>query len=300
MAAPTLDGRLICACSCTYVIAGNGTLDPDAAKPYYEGAGFLNPPVTFAGGPSLIDACLVGITADGVVVAFRGTLHFNIHDHASLLDWLTDFNADPLTVAGFPGQVHQGFKIALDQIWGPITAAVNALRVGPLAASQVLVTGHSKGGSLATLAAWLFKSASALPTTVVTFASPRTGDAAFRDAYNAQLQHTRYEYADDIVPHLPPSEDGLLSVLSSLPLIGSRFQGLDRFDYEHVGTLQFIDWTGGIDDDTPELRAQRNLQLALLIMRLKFSQIGADHAIDCGSGYMTEVCPTGVCENPLP
>jgi hypothetical protein len=123
---------------------------------------------------------------------------------------------------------------------------------------------------------------------------------AFRDAYNAQVDHTRYEYADDIVPHLPPSQEGFLNVLSSLPGIGSRFAGLERFDYEPVGLLRFIDWTGGYDEDTPMLAVERTVSLVRQIVLLHFTQIGADHAIVCGSGYMATVCPTGVCPQPLP
>jgi hypothetical protein len=68
--APTLDGRLICA----YQINHTGVLPPDPADTYYAGAGFLQAPKAFVA--DAIHACLVGRTADGVVLAFRGTLEF--------------------------------------------------------------------------------------------------------------------------------------------------------------------------------------------------------------------------------
>jgi hypothetical protein len=299
MTAPTLDGRLICACTCTYAVTAGGPLSLDEADIYAAGAGFVRPPTAFVAGREQINGCLVGALPDGVVLAFRGTLRFDPHSHPTLLDWLGDFNAEPTPRDGFPGQIHGGFLAALVSLWDAALAEVAAQRVGPAAAQPLLITGHSKGGALAALAAWLLR-AGGVPTKVVTFAAPKVGSRAFADAYNAVIDHTRYEYADDIVPHLPASNGGFLDVLSSLPAIGARFAGLPRFDYAPVGALRFIDWSGGFDDDTPALAVERTLSLVRLITRLRFPQIAADHAIACGSGYMSAVCPTGVCPPPLP
>jgi hypothetical protein len=298
MPAPNLDGRLICACTCTYSVS-DGTLGLDPTDTYYDGAGFLHSPTTLVGGDEQIDACLVGAIQDGILVAFRGTLPFDIHQHPTLLDWLTDFNAIPAAATGFPGEVHQGFLGALNAIWDRLTAEVNRQRVGQAATLPLLITGHSKGGAMAALAAWRFQSAG-IPTKVITFAAPKSGNRAFCDAYNDKIDHTRYEYADDIVPHLPPSQGGFLDTLASLPVIGKRFGGLQRYDYESVGTLRFIDWSGGYDDDTATLAVERVLSLVRLITRGRFAQIGSDHSIECGSGYMTAVCPAGVCPHSAP
>jgi hypothetical protein len=300
MAAPTLDGRLLCACNCTYAVAADGLLDLPADDTYYNGAGFLQPPATFVGGDAQIDACLVGAIPDGVVVAFRGTLPLDIHRYPTLLDWFNDFNANPAAVDGYPGFVHPGFAGALDAVWDRAVAEVQKQRVGAAAAVPLLVTGHSKGGAMAALAAWRFQTALNVPTKVVGFAAAKPGDAAFRDAYNQALDHTRYEDADDIVPHLPPSQNGFLKVLSSLPVVGDRFAGLARFDYQQVGVLRYIDASGDIEAETPTLAAERALSLIQLILWGRFSQIAADHAIGCGSGYMTAVCPAGVCPPLVP
>jgi hypothetical protein len=300
MTAPTLDGRLICACTCTYAVTVDGALDLDAADIYAAGAGFVRPPAAFVGGKELINGCLVGTLPDGVVVAFRGTLPFDVQSHPTLLDWLGDFNAQPVGLDGFPGQVHSGFLAALLTLWDRVAAEVAAQRVGPAAAQPLLVTGHSKGGAMATLAAWRLQTVAGIPTKVVTFAAPRAGNRAFRDAYNGVIDHTRYEYADDIVPHLPAAQGGFLDVLTALPVIGARFAGLERFDYEGVGALRFIDWSGSFDDDPSGLAVERALSLVRLITRLRFPQIASDHSIACGGGYMSAVCPTGVCPSPLP
>jgi hypothetical protein len=300
MAAPTLDGRLLCACDCTYAVTADGLLDLSPDDTYYAGAGFLQPPATFVGGDDLIDACLVGTTPDGVVIAFRGTLPFDIHSPPTLLDWLNDFNANPTAAAGFPGFVHPGFLGALDALWDRAVAEVQNRRAAVGAAGPLLVTGHSKGGAMAALAAWRFQTGLNVPVKVVSFAAAKPGDAPFRDAYNPVIDHTRYEDSDDIVPHLPPSQEGFLKVLSSLPVIGDRFAGLQRFDYEQVGVLRYIDAAGDIEDDSPTLAAERTLSLLPLILWGRFNQIAADHSIGCGSGYMTGVCPAGVCPPTLP
>jgi triacylglycerol lipase len=297
MPALTSEGRLLCACNCTYDIVADGTLALDATDSFHAGAGFLAPPATFVAGRDLIDACLVGTTPDGVVLAFRGTLPFDIHRYPTLLDWLNDFNANPAAIAGYPGTVHPGFSGAVAVLWDRALAEVKKQWVGPAGAAPILVTGHSKGGAMAALAAWRLVNELKVPTAVVTFAAPRTGSAPFRDAYSAAINHIRYESADDLVPLLPASAHGFVDVLSSLPVIGKRFAGLARYDYESVGNLRFIDWSGVIQEgDSPTLAVERTLSVVRLIVRGRFTQIAADHTIGEGSGYLNAVCPGGVGE----
>jgi hypothetical protein len=302
MVAPTLEGRLLCASGAAYAITGDEkTLAPDPQNVYIAGAGFVGPPTVLVGGPREIDACLVGPIPDGLVVAFRGTLPFDVHKIPTLLDWLGDFEADPIAAAGFPGFVHAGFFGALSVLSAGIADELKRQQAGAPAGRPVLVTGHSKGGAVAALAAWSLQAVAGIPVKVVTFAAAKPGDAAFRASYQAAgLDHTRYEYNNDIVPHLPPSEGGFLDVLSQLPGVGDRFEGLRRFDYQPVGTLRYIDHTGRIVPDDPFLRAERDLNLALEVIRGHLPQIAMDHAIGCGSGYMSAVAPTGVCPPALP
>jgi hypothetical protein len=208
---------------------------------------------------------------------------------------MNDFNAEPVNDPGMPGQVHQGFLTSLNSLWPAVRDEVTKQLPGVAPAGQLFITGHSKGGGIAPLAALRFRTEAAVTARVVTFAAPRAGNQAFVDAYNALFDHTRYEYADDMVPHLPPSAP-FLNVLSSLPLLGHHFAGLERFDYEPVGALDFINWSGHLVEDSPSLRVERFLALAKQIVLLHFLQIGLDHDIACGSGYMSAVCPTGVCD----
>jgi hypothetical protein len=104
IAAATLECRLLSASGCAYAIGDDGKFTPP--QPYYDAAGFQAAPTAIAGGPDNINACLVGASGDGVVVAFRGTLVPDIHDLPSLLHWMQDFDAVPISVTGMPGKVH--------------------------------------------------------------------------------------------------------------------------------------------------------------------------------------------------
>ena len=59
---------------------------------------------------------------------------------------------------------------------------------------------------------------------VVTFASARPGDPAFRTGYEAVFQQTRYENYDDIVPLMPPSLDFIQSLREQADSIFRRYR----------------------------------------------------------------------------
>src|SRR5262249_18688045 len=159
-----------------------------------------------------------------------------------------------------------------------------------------------KGGAMAALAAWSLKAlADTPPLKVVTFAAAKPGDADFRAAYlAAAIDHTRYEYNIDIVPHLPLSDGGFVDALTRLPLpqlpgFKDFVADLHRIDYQPVGLLQYIKSNGQIVDDSYVLRMERDGTLVLKIVELQWSQIATNHSIGCGSGYMSAIAPTGVC-----
>jgi hypothetical protein len=302
MPALTLDGRLLCASGAAYAITGNEeTLAPDPKNVYIAGAGFVRPPTVLVAGPEEIDACLVGEINDGFVIAFRGTLPFDLHSIPTLRDWLSDFEANPIAAPGFPGFVHAGFYGALAALSARIAEELNHQQSSAPSGRPVLITGHSKGGAVAAMAAWALHQLGFAPLKVVTFAAAKPGDVGFRTAYEAAgIDQKRYEYNNDIVPHMPLSDGGFVDVLSWFPGFSSSLSGLKRFDYQPVGTLQFIDHTGQIVGDNPFLRPKRDLTLALEIIGLRFPQIALDHAIGCGSGYMSAIAPTDVCPPSLP
>jgi hypothetical protein len=279
---------------------GEITLDPEAAKPYYDGAGFVQPPAAFLAGQDEINACLVGTTGDGVLVAFRGTLPLDgPFTVAKLLDWVNDLNAEPVVGGGLPGEVHEGFLGSLESLWMDVRDEVKKQQAQAGAAAPFFITGHSKGGGMAALAALRFRMQEGLTAKVVTFAAPKPGNKAFADAYNAVMDHTRYEFAEDVVPHLPPSAP-FLGVLATLSFLGRRLINLEQYDYERVGSLMYI--TRSLDivpDPDNSLLDERRRRILELILAGHLQQIADDHRSACGYGYISALCPSGVCPTPV-
>ncbi len=302
----TIDGRLLCACACAYGInAADGAYIPPASVG--EAAGYLQTPQAFSG--SHINAALVGPTSDGIVVAFRGTLSPIPLNNLGLRDWMVDFFEVPKSVpqgATFvPGQVHAGFYDATVAIIGDIAKAVRALN--PAGSLPVYVTGHSKGGAMASIGAYILQQGFGIKLQpVVTFASPRPGDSGFQAGEPALLQQTRYENYGDLVPLLPPSHtpvDLLTYILNRIPDVGSDiarvFSQAKDWDYKAVGKLLFIEDSNqhyAICEDeglAPQVLAVLE-EVGRDLLARNFSSIVDAHTLNSGYGYMSGVCPGGV------
>jgi hypothetical protein len=121
MAAPTVDGRMICASKWAYAVSESGVVG--AVEPYLSASGLEGGIVGFATGSSRIDAALVGMGPDGVVLAFRGTLPPASPDHKQTLkDWLNDLEVAPVSGDKLPGLVHHGFLgLHAKGVWGLTT-----------------------------------------------------------------------------------------------------------------------------------------------------------------------------------
>jgi phospholipase C len=278
--AATLEGRLLCASNCAYYAAMNGGMDPGVPALYLAGARFLQPPVTFVHGLDNINSCLVGTSQDGVVVAFRGTLPLAGHLQP-VFDWINNIDDILVESAGLPGKVHAGFALALGTLWDEILPVIRQQLVDAGPAAKLFVTGHSKGGAIAYLAALRLSAAAGAVPTVCTFAAAKPGDRTFAAAFNNQLQATRYEFQDDIVPHLPPGANLDVILPPSAP----------NLDYASAGTLRFVDWSRQIVADSDDLRKERTRRLLGLILRRQFARIVDDHRVGSGFGYMSAICP---------
>jgi hypothetical protein len=287
--------RLLAASASAYGIDATGGFTPP--QPYFGAVGFVDPPTVIVGGVDHSSACLIGTNHDdGVIVAFRGTFAPRFHDLPGMLDWIQDFEAIPISVPGIPGMVHQGIWDELGTLWSEVEKAVEVRLRASGGAAPINITGHSKGGGMAHLAAMRLSLAGLPLHEVLTFAAPRIGDQAFADAYHRTVSATRYENADDLAPHLPP-DPLLLATLSQFPMIGPRFRDLRPWIYVSVGNLKFIDWNASLVGDSDQVRAERLAHLALMIIRLRFDEIAGNHRSDCGFGYMSAIC-SGVCSEP--
>jgi len=153
------------------------------------------------------------------IVCFRGT------EVSEVQDILTDLNL-PLTDNHGQGQVHSGFKKALDIVWSQqecndhhMLKYLNGISTAN-PGLKIWFTGHSLGGALATLAADRYPEAQGL----YTFGSPRVGNEAF--GANFKTNAYRFVNNNDIVTMVPPA-------------IG----------YRHIGLLKYIDDDGHIHDN---------------------------------------------------
>ena len=187
------------------------------------------------------------------IVAFRGTEPDSVSDLGSDIDTLMfDWCPQP----GQPAvRVHAGFAGALDRVAGmPAFADWIGRHQGAL-----VFTGHSLGAALATLAAARWGA-----SRLVTFGSPRVGDASLTARVSAQAGDIR-RYVDccDIVSELPPPIGG----------------------FEHVVGMTYID-SGGrlppgagrlVDDDRAQARIDYLARFAWQIGTAPVRDL-ADHA----------------------
>jgi triacylglycerol lipase len=129
---------------------------------------------------------IVRQTADGLVIAFRGS-----DDEDS---WLTDFDIDLVDVDG-AGRLHKGFWNA----WQAIASEVEAVT----ASQPVTFVGHSLGAALAVVAAVAFKLAGKPVAAVYGFEPPRvTPDLGVRTLLQDVPVHL-YRNGLDVVTDVP-------------------------------------------------------------------------------------------------
>lgn len=139
-------------------------------------------------------------TGTSLIVAFRGTQHLD--EIFKDLDTKQVEFSSPLVPTGGrarPPRVHAGFFSVYQSVQETLMSSVQ----GTQAASVVFI-GHSLGSALAVLGAVSLKLASPLTdVSVITYASPRIGDAAWVDLVNKSVTHIRFENASDEVPMFP-------------------------------------------------------------------------------------------------
>jgi triacylglycerol lipase len=154
----------------------------------------------------------VGTNADHVVVAFRGTEAPTSIE--GLRDWFLSDAMNLLVLpegrlgtdfasAGVKARFHLGFMNALADIWEPVLAAVEAeLKKED---RPLWITGHSLGGALAMLAAWMLKRRFLNVHQIYTYGAPMIGNAAASEAFDQAFPDKVYRYVNctDPVPKLP-------------------------------------------------------------------------------------------------
>ena len=248
-----------------------------------------------------IDAYLYGETEQAAILVFRGTLPLQANGppRQILGDWLNNTRTALVDGPqfGIPGKIHAGYAESLANLWdspGGLAGLLERMAWAHAMGRRLLVTGHSKGGALAVLAALKLANLGAaelMPASVVSFGAPRVGNPSFAAAYQASLggRTWRFENRDDLVPHLPPSRT-FWNTLADRLLPGSHPNSVPHQpraeDYVAVGQLHFIDWTGRLrTENNAGLRAERRIHL-LHTMTQRPAILNHDHLPMSGYGYM--------------
>ncbi|MCO4769017.1 MAG: lipase family protein [Deltaproteobacteria bacterium] len=185
--------------------------------------------------PETVPVAWLGSRDETVFVVFRGTSTST----EALLD-LDITQVDFPLLSGDGGGTHEGFTERYVELHPGLRADIDGLlQTGDFA--RLAFTGHSLGGSIATLAAATFADEGELPVLVYSFASPRTGDRDFAARYNGLVdQSWRVTNPRDLVPGFPEeSPDGLTG-------------NAEQLFYEHVEVrtdLPFDDANGRVETD---------------------------------------------------
>ena len=236
--------------------------------------------VQFNAGEQNIDSCYVAEIDDNVILAFRGTLP----PLDNIRDWLNDIMAILVKVDDIPGQLHHGFSGSVQRLFDKGFAnEVNERMKGE---KTLIITGYSKGAALAPIAAsFLDKKSNIDPgkMKIRIFEPPRPGDAKFKTYFDENFDTWRYEYQDDIVPHLPLASKEEYRTIKAVILasLKSRSTSFDEeenfqlFPYQAVGKLNFVNWNNHVVDD-PSLAEERLKHIDSLV-DLKPKKVFTDH-----------------------
>ena len=191
-----------------------------ATEKFKQNAGFQE--VAYFDGE--VTQCYVASNEKFAVVAFRGS-EAKLREGDSnvghiFADWMANLNFAPEPWEQ-GGNVHRGFKGALDEVWDDLEDYISNLHKSH---RKIWMSGHSLGAALATLAADRYGKVQGL----YTYGSPRVGDLNFKEGFNVNAY--RFVNNSDIVTKVPPAAM-----------------------YLHVGELKYIDSEGSIQDNTNRL-----------------------------------------------
>lgn len=144
--------------------------------------------------------CYVASNEEFAIITFRGT---QIQDINGFEDFLIDVRLN-LADSNIAGKVHNGFKDALDLVWGGDKSLLEYLKKLKEENQQITLwfTGHSLGAALAILAAGRFGNVQGL----YTYGCPKVGNYTFTKDFPIKSNIYRFVNNNDITPDLPLTE----------------------------------------------------------------------------------------------
>ncbi|KAF8426627.1 Alpha/Beta hydrolase protein [Tirmania nivea] len=136
------------------------------------------------------------VTTKTIVVAYRGS--------QSIRNWFTNALIEMKSIPQWcPGcEVHSGFLNAFQEEQATVVNSVTKL-LQKYPEYRLVVTGHSLGGGIATIAATELRKRG-FQVSLVTYGSPRVGNEALAKYISASGSNFRVTHLNDPVPRLPP------------------------------------------------------------------------------------------------
>lgn len=188
-----------------------------------------------------------------IVVVFRGTTG----NSQLMLEGLMSL-AMPKQASPIGGKVQAYFSSGFDALWPQMHEAVLGLmRANP--DHSLLVTGHSLGGAMASLAAASLAAIDSVAPSRLAFYSfgePRVGDYFFARAFDRLVPNSwRVVHGNDLIVHLPICSPVMLSARRSSSLTATPFScsGHLGFPYHH-GTEVFFPRTADMQHGSDDYR----------------------------------------------
>lgn len=146
------------------------------------------------------------------VLVFRGT--------DSIQDWIYNLNIIPENT--MIGTVHKGFHDSFKLAWSNFLSKPEILNI--LISKDLYITGHSFGGTLAMLSAYVFRALKVdenIEMTVYTFGSPKVFMEPKTSFHKMLKEGLDYKLKDKIFRYTNPGD-----IIPSLPLI--RYQNVGK------------------------------------------------------------------------
>ncbi|MDB9321169.1 MULTISPECIES: lipase family protein [Cyanophyceae] len=155
-------------------------------------------------------------SAQAALIEHKDYLCFTFRGTNELVDWLDNLNT--FSTKQLFGVFHKGFWDSVDDVWDTLWAAYEERQ--RVQERPILITGHSLGGAMATVAAARLAHMKIPFTSVYTFGQPRSMIRSTAKQLDSMCkgQFFRFENNNDIVTKIP-----------------SRLAG-----YSHVGTHLYI------------------------------------------------------------
>jgi len=159
-------------------------------------------------------AVLNQLTSDRLYIVFRGS--------DKSIDWINNFSFRqqiyPYGDGNSEVKFHRGFMMAYFAVRDRLLKAMEKFE-----GQRVIVTGHSLGGALATIAAldiqYNLGRENQLAFIVNTFGAPRVGNKALAESYNRRITNSyRFIYGWDMVTRVPRDWQGFEHVEKAIQL----------------------------------------------------------------------------------